>query len=157
MSAFFRWTTIDEDGKVHNVTDKEMFLEEKQSAVGGLIEYVPGIPSDAWMPVAHEGRILKAQVVDVIVNEEGRLRQMPCNHLATMAAFGEARYLHAVMQGPDRLLVGPAIIACKVDPNAEEVTWEEFLQVGEAAQAIVNAQIAGPSKQGLYPMWGNYE
>jgi hypothetical protein len=156
MTTFYRWTTIDEEGHVQNITDKEMFLEEKQEAVGGLIEFVPDIPEDAWMPVNHEGRIIRARVVEVIVNEEGRLMGQPPNHIASLAAYGEARYLHAIMQGPHRLLVGRAIICCEVDPDADEVTFEEFLQVGEAAQAIIQAKIAG-DKQSLYPMWGNYE
>ena len=44
----------------------------------------------------------------------------------------------------------------EVDPDADEVTFDEFMQVGIAAQAIIEAKIAG-DKQSLYPMWGNYE
>jgi len=156
MTTYDLWTTVDEDGKVVSITDKDMSLQEKQEAVGGLIEFVPNIPEGAWMPVNHEGRILRAKVVEVIVNEEGRLMRMPPNHIASLAAYGEARYLHAVAQGPHHLLVGRAIIRCRVDPHADEVTFEEFLQTGEAAQAIIQAKIAG-SRQNLYPMWGNYE
>tara|TARA_R100001510_G_C7653860_1_gene212346 strand:+ start:156 stop:620 length:465 start_codon:yes stop_codon:yes gene_type:complete len=151
-----RMTAIDEEGRVQFITDDDMSLSQMQEAVGGLIEYVPRVPEDAWMPVNHEGRILRAKVVEVIVNEEGRLMRQPPNHIATLAAFGEIRYLHAVMQGPDHLLVGRAIIVCEVDPEADEVTFDEFLQVGEAAQEIIRAKIAG-ANQSLYPMWGNYE
>ena len=149
-------TTIDEEGRVQGITEEDMSLSEMQEAVGGLIEYVPRIPEEAWMPVNHEGRIIRGKVVEVIVNEEGRLMRLPPNHISTLAAYGEARYLHAVTQGPGHLLVGRAIIVCEVDPDADEVTFEEFLQVGEAAQAIIQAKIAGQA-QTLYPMWGNYE
>ena len=149
-------TTIDEEGRVQGITEERMSLEQMQEAVGGLIEYVPSIPEEAWMPVNHEGRIIRGKVVEVIVNEEGRLMRLPPNHISTLAAYGETRYLHAVTQGPGRLLVGRAIIVCEVDPDADEGTFDEFMQVGIAAQAIIQAKIAG-DKQSLYPMWGNYE
>ena len=56
--------------------DSNMMLEEMQDVVGGLIEYYPA-------------RWLQKDVISMIVNEEGLLKNLDYNDLATMQTLPE--------------------------------------------------------------------
>lgn len=86
--------------------DIENTLEALQKAVDGYIETVPILPGEAVM----------------IVNEEGRLREMPVNVVASIVS--------------GKHIVGPALIV--------GVDGEEFTDIPEKVKRIVKIRYGGP-------------
>ena len=86
--------------------DIENTLDALQEVVDGYIETVPILPDEAVM----------------IVNEEGRLRGMPVNTIASIVS--------------GRQIVGPAFIV--------GVDGEEFTDVPDKVRRIIKVRYGGP-------------
>ena len=109
--------------------EEALNLEQKQEAVGGLIEYCT-FSKGTQLPVPYDGRMVMGTVLDVIANEEGRIYGMQPNAIATYCAFGmpahEAPYP----------IVGAVLVHVRVNDAQEEVG------MGEMIRMVLGAEVA---------------
>lgn len=118
------WIRIDEAGRPSVVSmEKEPSLEQMQEAVGGLIEYCT-FGKNVQLPVPHPetGKMVLADVIDVIAHEEGRLVAEPIrNALGTYAAFGRP-----ISEAPYSI-VGAVIVHFRITDDAQETSQAELM------------------------------
>ena len=119
------WIRIDETGRPSVVSiEEEPNLAQMQEAVGGLIEYCT-FGKNVQLPVPHPetGKMVLADVVDVIANEEGRLVAQPMNNaLGTYAAWGKP-----ISEAP-YAIVGVVIVHFRIADDAQETTQDELVR-----------------------------
>ena len=121
------WVVINEEGKATAVLRNEPTLQEKQKHVGGLIEYAP-VARGARAPIPMgRNRAKMAEVVSVIVDEEGLLKGKTENTIATFAAF-QIPFKDSDKKGSP-VLVGKTIIHMRVSPEDDVVSFEEMLRI----------------------------
>ena len=119
------WIHVDANGRAQHIYEEKPTLAQMQEAVGGLIEYAPTTgPHRVPVPSANGGTPVWGECVEVIVNEEGRLRGFGINAIATFACYGNG------MRIPPGCapLVGPAILKCIIREEAENASLDEFIK-----------------------------
>lgn len=103
--------------------EESLTLAQKQDAVGGLIEYCT-FGRNVQLPIPNpsgEGFIF-ATVLDVIANEEGRLKAEPQqNAIGTYCAFGVP-----IFEAP-YMIVGDVLVHVRVDEYPEVATQSDIL------------------------------
>jgi len=118
---------VGENGAITRITLDDLSLGEMQEHVGGYIEYAK-VTNTEGFPVPASGlgyggnkKLLAGlcEVKDVIVNEEGLLRNMTHNAVSTFAAYAEG----IEFNNP---LVGPAIIQVALPEDASSIEWVGF-------------------------------
>jgi len=117
---------IAESGVITRITLDDLSLEEMQEHVGGYIEYA-NVRNTEGFPVPASGLGYDdkgfvaglCEIRDVIVNEEGLLRNLKPNSVSTFAAYGEGITY-------DKPLVGPAILQVALPEDASSVEWVGF-------------------------------
>ena len=132
------------DGKVKKVmTNEEPSLEVMQDFVGGLIEYAPvkgatdfPVPHHALDMVEKQNLCALLKVRDVIVNEEGLLRGLTPNPIATYAAYeGGWDYPNPI--------VGPAIIQLEPPIDMDELEWVDMDWILDRVTAKEDREFVG--------------
>lgn len=130
------WVHIGNDGAIQEIWTEEPSLKEMQKAVDGYIEYAVidrekggclPVPVNKWGEPQRSGSSTLCEVKDVVVNEEGLLRNdYNSNAVAIFAAYG----LTVSQQVPGSpTLVGPAIVHVVHKPTDKQITADEFMQL----------------------------
>ena len=126
------WLTVQPDGSsaiLHRGED-EPTLAQMQGAVGGLIQYAH-VPEGATMPLpVARGKAVMAELLDVIVNEEGLLLRMQPNYVAMMACAPEGADDYGF---GGQVLVGPAILVFKMPSEEDAVPLKRDEMLMKAA------------------------
>tara|TARA_R100001510_G_C7609476_1_gene173490 strand:- start:119 stop:592 length:474 start_codon:yes stop_codon:yes gene_type:complete len=118
------WVIVNEEGLATQVLTEEPSLAEKQGFVGGLIEYAP-VVKGATAPIPKSaGQAKMSEVISVIVDEEGLLKNKTPNTIATYAAFQEP-----FSDETRQPLVGSAILHLNVKKDDAIISFEEMLQL----------------------------
>ena len=127
------WMKIDTEQKPTILAEggnDALSLAQKQEAVGGLIEYCT-FGRNVQMPVPFEGRLVMANIIDVIANEEGRLVAEPKqNAIGTYCAFGQS-----VFEAPYSI-VGDVLVHLRIDDDAPQATQEDIIRMVMGEQAM---------------------
>ena len=105
------WIEMTETLEITQVHETKPTLSQLQKAVGGLIEYCPVQKVGQKIPVPFAGRMVLAEPVDVIANEEGRLMDMNMHLLASYATWG------VPIPAMPYMIVGPCVLHVRFDEN----------------------------------------
>lgn len=155
-----RWLFLRTDGEIEKIVNEKPTLAEMQEWVGGLIEYT-GAEEDSnffvncvksserarrigdGQPMRHL-RVIKQNVLDIVVNEEGLLMGLRPNMLATLAKHKKS--LMDLERENITPLVGNAIIHYEFTGEPHE--GERRYTVAEASQIITGVHTGG------FPVYG---
>tara|TARA_R110000737_G_scaffold351418_2_gene393628 strand:- start:705 stop:1157 length:453 start_codon:yes stop_codon:yes gene_type:complete len=124
MKSIEVWMSIDpsQNPTLHAEGGEDaMTLDEKQAAVGGLIEYCT-FAENVQLPVPTDAGMRMATVLNVIANEEGRLMNLETNQIGTYAAFGVP-----IGEAPF-LILGNVLLHVRIDEDAALVTPQTLMQ-----------------------------
>lgn len=131
------WVHIGNDGGIRAIWTEEPSLKEMQEAVDGYIEYavldqekggILPVPINKWGKPARSGQTSLCEVKDVVVNEEGLLRNdFTSNSVAVFAAYGLTVPEQEMPGAP--MLVGPAVVHVVHKSTDKQISADEFMQL----------------------------
>tara|TARA_R100000734_G_scaffold19036_1_gene17625 strand:+ start:2085 stop:2567 length:483 start_codon:yes stop_codon:yes gene_type:complete len=153
-----KWLFLRTGGEIEKIVDEEPTLAEMQEFVGGLIEYTHAEKKSNFFVNCKKStkrarkmgdnlrylRVMKQDVLDIVVNEEGLLIGLEPNHLATLAKYNKSfvdLHLENIMP-----LVGNAII--HYAETDEPMKGERRYTIQEASYLMTG------HKQDDTPMYG---
>lgn len=152
-----KWLFLRTGGEIEKIVNEKPTLEEMQEFVGGYIEYTGAekksnffINSTSSMKKANGDlmrmKVIKQDVINIIVNEEGLLHGLGFNYIATAAKYNLS-YLDLANKNIQPL-VGNVII--HYEHTGEVLEDDREYSIMEATTMLTGV------KQNDTPMYGSY-